>query len=333
MRARETETIAVNNLSFLFFFAVCSSSLLRSIAETSTLQTGSLYTPPEIDSDSSGSINVDEFLSSCDIELTPFSRRVFGIMDEDGNGEMDFREFVVATWNYCSFEKAGLTHFTYDLYDVDRSGSMSVDECKSMFVEVYGDSFMQANKGLKLFDTIERLAMEGKSIDVITLPQFTKLINTHVNVLIPAFQMQSAIQGRVLGRKFWSRIMSKRTRNMDAAEWKKHVKGHRKKLDTRAVLQGYREKEAEELLERLKRNYKSNLIGRLGKYNPQLDTERRKGVHKRSKVRICGNANSGRWLAFFFFKFKGEKKKKKQRQPFANNLVYSGIKLRSARGD
>ena len=26
------------------------------------------------------------------------------IMDEDGSGEIDFREFVIATWNYCSLD-------------------------------------------------------------------------------------------------------------------------------------------------------------------------------------------------------------------------------------
>jgi len=219
-----------------------------------------------------------------DVDPTPFNKRVFGIMDEDGSGEMDFREFVVATWNYCSFEKTGLIHFTYDLYDSDRNGTMSVDECKAMFVEVYGQEFGKANKGLRLFETIEGMASDHeRTFDIITIPQFTTLINTHVNVLMPAFQMQSAIQSKVLGRRFWGRITRKRLNGMGAAEWKKHIKGHRTKLNTNTVLQKYREAEAQKLLDRLRKNYKSSLIGRLGEYNPNLDTERRKNVVSKSK--------------------------------------------------
>jgi len=84
----------------------------------------------EIDEDGSGQIDIHEFLMYVDAPLTPFSKRVFGIMDEDGSGSMDFREFVIACWNYCSFEKAGLILFAYDLYDADHNGSMSVNECK-----------------------------------------------------------------------------------------------------------------------------------------------------------------------------------------------------------
>ena len=112
----------------------------------------------DIDTDRSGQIDVDEFLEFVDVASTPFSRRVFSIMDEDASGQMDFREFVVACWNYCSFEKSGLIFFTYDLYDADRNGTMSTAECKSMFVEVYGSDFAQANKGLKLFEKIELVA-------------------------------------------------------------------------------------------------------------------------------------------------------------------------------
>jgi len=43
-------------------------------------------------------------------------------------------------------------------------------------------------------------------------------VNTHVNVLMPAFQMQSAIQAKVLGRKFWGRITRKRLSGIGADE-------------------------------------------------------------------------------------------------------------------
>ena len=244
----------------------------------------------EIDDDGSGHIDVSEFLNYVDVDPTPFSKRVFSIMDEDGSGEMDFREFVVACWNYCSFEKSGLIFFTYDLYDADRNGTRSVKECQAMFVEVYGEDFAQANKGLKLFEKIELIATSHeRTFDIITRKQFIDLVNSHVNVLMPAYQMQSAIQSKVLGKKFWNKITSRRLRNMGADEWVKQTHGNAKKIDTHAVLKGYREQQAKEMLERLKNNYRSSLIGRLGKYNPELDTERRTNMHYKTKDMNFGN--------------------------------------------
>jgi len=45
----------------------------------------------------------------------------------------------------------------------------------------------------------------------------------------------------------------------------------------------YRADKTKELLQELKAGYKSKLIGRLGEYNPQLDTERRVTTHTKLK--------------------------------------------------
>jgi len=59
----------------------------------------------EIDEDGSGQISVDEFLNYVDVEMTPFNERVFGIMDEDGSGEMDFREVSMRQWTEIRIEE------------------------------------------------------------------------------------------------------------------------------------------------------------------------------------------------------------------------------------
>jgi hypothetical protein len=45
-------------------------------------------------------------------------------MDEDQSGEIDFREFVVCIWNYCSFDLKSLVNFAFTLFDTDASGSL-----------------------------------------------------------------------------------------------------------------------------------------------------------------------------------------------------------------
>lgn len=53
------------------------------------------------DLDGSGTISLLELLTVIDVERTPFTKRVFSIFDDDGSGEIDFGEFVLASWNYC----------------------------------------------------------------------------------------------------------------------------------------------------------------------------------------------------------------------------------------
>ena len=65
------------------------------------------------DADGSGEISLFEMLQFLDIERTKFSKRVFAIFDEDLSGEIDFREFAVAMWNYCTLGKSALCLFAF----------------------------------------------------------------------------------------------------------------------------------------------------------------------------------------------------------------------------
>lgn len=61
-----------------------------------------------VDVDKSGQIALAELLAHIDLERTRFTERIFSIFDEDGSGEIDFREFVLSLWNYCTLTKATL---------------------------------------------------------------------------------------------------------------------------------------------------------------------------------------------------------------------------------
>lgn len=61
-----------------------------------------------VDVDGSGSIALAELLAHIDINRTPFTEKIFSIFDDDKSGEIDFREFVLSLWNYCTLTKATL---------------------------------------------------------------------------------------------------------------------------------------------------------------------------------------------------------------------------------
>jgi hypothetical protein len=62
----------------------------------------------KVDLDRSGNIDVVELLTLMDVARTPFTERVFKIFDEDRSGKIDFFEFVLSLWNYCTLSNATL---------------------------------------------------------------------------------------------------------------------------------------------------------------------------------------------------------------------------------
>lgn len=72
-----------------------------------------------VDIDNSGSIGLNELLNHMDVDKTAFTERVFSIFDEDGSGSVDFREFVLALWNYCTL------------------GNTTLGMCSNLYVELF----------------------------------------------------------------------------------------------------------------------------------------------------------------------------------------------------
>lgn len=104
-----------------------------------------------IDIDHSGSIGLKELLNHLDIETNnKFSKRVFSIFDEDGSGQVDFREFVLSIWNYCTLSQATLALFAFDLYDADRTGFLSPAEIEGILKDLYGSEAASSNAQAKV---------------------------------------------------------------------------------------------------------------------------------------------------------------------------------------
>ena len=96
-----------------------------------TIDIGRLYYIfRKIDRDNGGRIEVLELLMFLDVERTPFTKRAFTIFDEDGSGSVDFREYVLSMWNYCTLDSSTLCIFAFDIYDRDMSGFIDCKEVR-----------------------------------------------------------------------------------------------------------------------------------------------------------------------------------------------------------
>ncbi|KAG7389552.1 hypothetical protein PHYPSEUDO_010197 [Phytophthora pseudosyringae] len=200
-----------------------------------------------MDKDKSGEINLLEFfdyIGSCsftcwvmaeegsliavvgvllDLKRSRFSEKAFSVMDRNGSGEVDFIEFVLAVWNYCSFNHASLVRFAFDLYDVDGSGEIEHDEVVRCVREVWGSAWESSPSAHKIVEKLDTI-MENTANNRLSANLFQEFAIRHPMLLFPAFELQMEIQRKVLGKRFWSRATEKRgSINVAALNWE-HVK-------------------------------------------------------------------------------------------------------------
>lgn len=92
------------------------------------------------DVDHSGSIDVVELITVLGLDYTKFTERVFSIFDSNKNKKIDFCEYVLSLWNYCTLSRTTLGVFAFDLYDRDRTGILEQDDIDRMVKDIYGNT-------------------------------------------------------------------------------------------------------------------------------------------------------------------------------------------------
>lgn len=83
----------------------------------------------KLDKDNSGTIERDEFLSIPAVNSNPLASRLIEIFDEDGDGHIDFEEFISALSVFSSKgQREEKLKFAFKVYDIDRDGYLSNGE-------------------------------------------------------------------------------------------------------------------------------------------------------------------------------------------------------------
>lgn len=83
----------------------------------------------KLDLDNSGALSVDEFMSLPELQQNPLVQRVIDIFDADGNGEVDFKEFIQGVSQFSvKGDKLSKLRFAFHIYDMDNDGYISNGE-------------------------------------------------------------------------------------------------------------------------------------------------------------------------------------------------------------
>ena len=151
-----------------------------------------------IDADFSGAISFEELSSYFGIGNVAFAKTLYNFVDRDGSGELDFVEFAVAMWNYCTISYTAMASFIFDLIDVDQSGELDFNEMLILLRAVYANrsegDLLTMCKGL-LFK--EGLLKSGRKQALrefrMRRSEFQKFASKQISVLAPAYELQSRV--------------------------------------------------------------------------------------------------------------------------------------------
>ncbi|KAG9403821.1 hypothetical protein AC1031_005314 [Aphanomyces cochlioides] len=129
-------------------------------------------------------------------------------MDKDDSGKVDFEEFVLSLWNFCSFTRESLVRYAFSLYDSDGSGDIDVDEAEHFVHEMWGDNW-HSNKNAE--SIMAKLRAIAKANDgYIPIENFVVFAHDHPLLMFPAFQIQHDMVEKILGEHFWTKIADQR---------------------------------------------------------------------------------------------------------------------------
>ncbi|KAJ2960685.1 hypothetical protein NQZ79_g3959 [Umbelopsis isabellina] len=112
----------------------------------------------KLDKDNSGSIDREEFLSIPQIANNPLASRMIAIFDEDGGGDVDFKEFIkgLSAFSAKGNQREKL-QFAFKVYDMDRDGYISNGELFLVLKMMVGNNL----KDNQLQQIVDKTIMEA----------------------------------------------------------------------------------------------------------------------------------------------------------------------------
>lgn len=99
----------------------------------------------KMDKDSSGFIDKDEFVTLPAIQSNPLAERLMEVFDADGNGHVDFGEFIGALSVFSSRGKGDeKLKFAFNVYDIDGDGKLSNGELFIVLKTMVGNNLQNS---------------------------------------------------------------------------------------------------------------------------------------------------------------------------------------------
>eukprot|EP01127_Copromyxa_protea_P006868 TRINITY_DN16811_c0_g1_i1.p1 TRINITY_DN16811_c0_g1~~TRINITY_DN16811_c0_g1_i1.p1 ORF type:complete len:181 (+),score=53.17 TRINITY_DN16811_c0_g1_i1:50-592(+) len=112
----------------------------------------------KLDTDGSGTLTIDEFMSIPELAVNPLLERVIQIFDENKDNEIQFSEFIKALSIFSDKgNKEGKLQFAFKVYDMDGDGFISNGELFQVLKMMVGDNLTD----VQLQQIVDKTILEG----------------------------------------------------------------------------------------------------------------------------------------------------------------------------
>ena len=158
----------------------------------------------KIDTDESGSVDVDEAFAYMGGTRTKFTERIFDIKDKvSAKSGLQFGAFMIVLWNYCSFTQENLARYLFEIFDIDNKGTLEKPDIETMYRMMYDcDDFDE--KYINRFPFSQN--------DVISKADFIRHVYWNSTLIKPALRYQKRLRKYLGGIVMWNGLMLFRER-------------------------------------------------------------------------------------------------------------------------
>ncbi|XP_072403492.1 lysophosphatidylcholine acyltransferase 2 [Chiloscyllium punctatum] len=132
-----------------------------------------------------GRIGIEEFANHLKLPITPPLRDVFSLFDRNGDGTIDFREYIIGLVVLCSPANTEETiQFAFKLFDLDKDGYISEEEFAALLRSSLGVHDLDVSK---LFSDIDvegagKISYEIFREFALAHPEYAKLFTTYLEL-------------------------------------------------------------------------------------------------------------------------------------------------------
>lgn len=116
----------------------------------------------KLDTDHSGTLSMDEFMSLPELQQNPLVQRVIDIFDTDGNKEIDFKEFIEGISQFSvKGAKEAKFKFAFQVYDINQDGFISNGELFTVLKMMVGNNLKEVQLQQIVDKTILQFDADG----------------------------------------------------------------------------------------------------------------------------------------------------------------------------
>jgi Ca2+-binding EF-hand superfamily protein len=175
------------------------------------------------------------FILSSDLEnvlsfkANIFLARCFAIFEDNWSGYVNFGEFTVCLWNFCTHTPSTLFFYSFQLFPDDNTSStllFSKDEIVAIMWTLHWSEENEMNGSwTKLESHIQTCCSQAEGI---TMERFDELFPFTSIAMAPVQRLRQSIFRRILAEKYWKKaaslpIVLDENARLDVVQFKKKV--------------------------------------------------------------------------------------------------------------